>query len=98
MAVCRECATRIVWARTVAGRHMALNCEAGEQVPNVAVQRHGQHLVEARGITADRPVELHELGFVAHWVTCPAAAVFRRTHPAAGGSRTNVRTDVPALF
>ncbi len=94
MAVCRECPTRILWVRTRQGRAMAVNAYPGEHTPNIAAQRVGDRLVDARVITPDRPAQAHEEVFVAHWVTCPAADELRRNHK----SSKTVTPAEPALF
>lgn len=78
MAMCRECPTQILWVRTRRGKAMAVNAYPGEHTPNIAVQRVGGRLVDARVITKDQPAGVHEETFVAHWLTCPAADEFRR--------------------
>ena len=95
MAMCRECPTRILWVRTRKGRAMAVNAYPGEHTPNIAVQRVGDRLVDARVITADQPAQVHEEVYVAHWVTCPKAAEMRRTRQT---SKTTTPNTADALF
>ena len=98
MAMCRECPTRILWVRTRKGRAMAVNAYPGEHTPNIAVQRVGDRLVDARVITADQPAQVHEETYVAHWVTCPKADEMRRTRTTSNTNRSTVTPAEPALF
>lgn len=96
MAMCRECPTQILWVRTRRGKSMAVNAYPGDNTPNIAVQRVGDRLVDARVITADQPAGVHEEVFVAHFVTCPRANEMRRLRTA---SKTNSKTNTAdALF
>jgi len=97
MAMCRECPTQIVWVRTRSGKSMAVNAYPGDHTPNIAAQRVGDRLVDARVITKDQPAGVHEEVFVAHWMTCPRADEFRRNR-ASSNTTSKSSTADPALF
>lgn len=68
MARCRSCGAEIVWAETSGGRYMPLDPEPRQD---------GNMIIENGRAIAAGPLDQGER-FVAHFVSCPDAAAWRK--------------------